>query len=75
MTNGKIRTMPTTMITGLWDPGSESKVPERVKVRMSDGSSAVYQLSVEQPHPQCLKAVDLIRIMTGNTYGGNKNGR
>ena len=61
--SGKIRTLPTTMVTGLWDDGSESKIPERIKMFFADGSRAVYMLSVEQPHPQCLKAIETIRNM------------
>ena len=69
---GKIQTIPTTMVTGYWDPGSSSEIPEAIKIVMANGTRAVYRLHVEQPHPQCLKAIDLIRIMTYNTYGGYK---
>ena len=72
---GKIQTIPTTMVTGYWDPGSSSEIPEAIKIVMSNGTRAVYRLQVEQPHPQCLKAIDLIRIMNETTYGGYKNGR
>ena len=73
--SGKIRTLPTTMVTGLWDPGSDSKIPERIKVCMADGSRAVYLLSVEQPHPQCLKAIENIRNMTTGYERKNTVGR
>ena len=72
---GKIQTIPTTMVTGYWDPGSSSEIPEAIKIIMANGTRAVYRLQVEQPHPQCLKAIDLIRIMNETTYGGYKNGR
>ena len=72
---GKIQTIPTTMVTGYWDPGSSSDIPEAIKIVMANGTRAVYRLQVEQPHPQCLKAIDLIRIMNETTYGGYKNGR
>jgi hypothetical protein len=72
---GKIQTIPTTMVTGYWDPGSSSEIPEAIKIVMANGTRAVYRLQVEQPHPQCLKAIDLIRIMNETTYGGYKNGR
>lgn len=72
---GKIQTIPTTMVTGYWDPGSSSEIPEAIKIVMVNGTRAVYRLQVEQPHPQCLKAIDLIRIMNETTYGGYKNGR
>lgn len=73
--HGKIQTIPTTMVTGYWDPGSSSEIPEAIKIVMANGTRAVYRLQVEQPHPQCLKAIDLIRIMNETTYGGYKNGR
>ena len=72
---GKIQTIPTTMVTGYWDPGSSSEIPEEIKIVMANGTRAMYRLQVEQPHPQCLKAIDLIRIMNETTYGGYKNGR
>ena len=72
---GKIQTIPTTMVTGYWDPGSSSEIPEAIKIVMANGTRAVYRLQVEQPHPQCLKAIDLIRIMNETTYGGYKNSR
>lgn len=75
MSNAKIRTLPTTMVTGLWDPGSASEIPERIRIVLSNGMKATYQLSVEQPHPQCMKAIDLVRIMNGHTFGGTKNDR
>ena len=49
--SGKIQTIPTTMVTGYWDPGSESKVPETVKVVMADGTRVMYRMEIEQPHP------------------------
>ena len=70
--SGRIQTIPTTIVTGYWDPGSSSKVPESVKIVMSDGSRAMYRLDIRQPHPQCVKALDLIRIMKSNTYSGYK---
>ena len=72
---GKIQTIPTTMVTGYWDPGSSSEIPEAIKIVMANGTRAVYRLQVEQPHPQCMMAIDLIRIMNETTYGGYKNGR
>ena len=41
MTQQKIRTLPTTMVTGYWDDGSISDVPERIKVVMSDGKRCI----------------------------------
>ena len=42
---------------------------------MEDGHVVTYRREVEQPHPQCMKAVELIRIMKGHTYGGTRKNR
>jgi len=69
--SGKIQTIPTTAVTGYWDPGSESKVPETVKVVMADGTRAKYRLEIEQPHPCFVAAMDNIKNMkTGYAIGG-----
>lgn len=72
MSEAKIRTLPNTMVTGYWDRGSTSEVPERVKIVLADGTKARYVLDVEQPHPQCMKSIELIRVMSECTYGGYK---
>ena len=64
---GRIQTIPTTMVTGYWDPGSKSKLPETVKIIMADGTRAHYRLEIEQPHPSFVKAIGNIR--TGYKYG------
>ena len=56
--SGKIQTIPTTSVTGYWDPGSESKVPETVKVVMADGTRVMYRMEIEQPHPVLGKQLD-----------------
>ena len=69
---GLIRSLPTMMVTGYWDKDSQSKIPERVKVVMHDGTRAMYALDVQQPHPQCEKAVEIIRNMDVRGYGFEK---
>ena len=40
-----------------------SKYPDRVRVSFSDGSSAVYELRIEQPHPLIVENIRIIRRM------------
>ncbi len=47
-----------------------SVYPDTIRIPMSDGHVETYVRMVEQPHPQCLKAIDLIRVMNDTTYGG-----
>lgn len=68
--SGKIQTIPTTSVTGYWDPGSESKVPETVKVVMADGTRVMYRMEIEQPHPCFLAAMDNIKNLEGYRYAG-----
>ena len=66
MSEGKIQTLPTTMITGYWDPGSVSEIPETVKVVMANRKKALYRIVVEQPRPQLRDALDRFsRICVG----------
>jgi len=69
---GLIRSLPTLMVTGYWDKGSKSKKPERVKLVFHDGSKAMYSLDGSQPHPQCEKAIEIIRNMDVRGYGFEK---
>ena len=49
-----------------------SDYPDILKMPMEDGNVITYRREIEQPHPQCLKAVELIRMMKDNTFGGYK---
>jgi hypothetical protein len=49
-----------------------SDYPDRIKMPMEDGHVITYVREIEQPHPKCLKAVDIIRTMQGCTFGGHK---
>jgi hypothetical protein len=53
----------------IWEHGS-SDYPDLIKVAMEDGHVITYRREVEHPHPQCLKSIELIRIMKNHTYGG-----
>ena len=53
------------MVTGYWDKGSSSRIPENVKIVMSDGTRAMYRIDVSQPHPCFLAAMDGINHIIG----------
>ena len=75
MSEAKIRTLPTTMVTGYWDDGSVSDVPEEVKVVMADKRTVRYRIMVEQPKPNTLTPSEMARIMKNHIFGGYKNDR
>ena len=66
-----VRVIPTPQVTGYWHH-EWSDYPDEIKVKMADGTQVIYERRIEQPHPQCRKAIDLIRIMNDTTYGGYK---
>lgn len=75
MNASRIQTLPTLSVTGYWDEGSVSEVPEQVKVVLSDGRHAIYHINVEQPKPNTLTPSEMARIMKDHIFGGIKNGR
>ena len=38
-----------------------SRIPDQIRVSFSDGSTAVYEIKVEQPAPQFLESIRIIR--------------
>ncbi len=40
-----------------------SRIPESIRISFSDGSTAVYELHVEQPAPQIVESIKIIRRM------------
>ena len=42
--------------------------PDSVRISFSDGSTAIYDIRVEQPHPIILENVRIIRRMNGYVY-------
>ena len=58
MSGNKIQTIPTTIVTGYWDPGSVSEIPESVKIVMANGKKAIYRIAIEQPKPQLLEKLE-----------------
>ena len=64
--------LPLPRVHPEWDPEKQNRYPDIIRVSMSDGKVVKYRIEVEQPHPQCMKAVDLIRSMKDCTFGGYK---
>ena len=65
-----VHVLPLPKVLPIWEHGST--YPDKIRVSMSDGKVITYRIDIDQPHPQCLKAVDLIRTMRSCTYGGYK---
>ena len=42
-----------------------SKHPDRIRVSFDDGSTAVYAIDVEQPHPLVMESIRIIRKWNG----------
>ena len=47
----------------------ESEYPEQIRVSFEDGRTAIYDLHSEQPAPQVLKSIEIIRKMKVTTDG------
>lgn len=58
-------------VAAIWEHES-SDYPDLIKVPMEDSKVITYRREVEQPHPQCLKTLEIIRVMKNCTYGGYK---
>ena len=41
----------------------DSEIPERIRVSFTNGTSAVYDLHVDQPAPQVIESIKIIRRM------------
>ena len=44
-----------------------SRIPERIRVSFSDGSTAIYDLHMDQPAPIIIENIKIIRRMAGYT--------
>jgi hypothetical protein len=42
-----------------------SEKPDRIRVSFDNGTTAVYVLDVEQPHPMCVESIRIIRKWNG----------
>lgn len=69
----KIRTLPTLIVTGYWDEGSVSEIPENIKIVMANKQKAQYRIVVEQPRPQLRETLDeFSRICVGYERKGEQ---
>ena len=41
----------------------DSEIPERIRISFTNGTSAVYDLHVDQPAPQVIESIKIIRRM------------
>lgn len=58
-------------VAAIWEH-DWSDYADLIKVPMEDGKVVSYRREIEQPHPQCLKTLEIIRLMKEHTYGGTK---
>lgn len=58
-------------VAAIWEH-DWSDYPDLIKVPMEGGQVITYRRVIEQPHPQCLKTIEIIRLMKEHTYGGTK---
>ena len=65
-----VQVLPLPKVLPIWEHGG--RYPEIIRVSMSDGKVITYRIETAQPHPQCEKALDLIRAMKSCTFGGYK---
>ena len=45
----------------IYDEDHNSRHPDRIRVSFTDGSTAVYVLETDQPHPACIKSIEIIK--------------
>ena len=64
----KKRQMSFEDVTAVWE-NVESIYPQTLQIPM-DGQSVTYRLEIQQPSPQVMKTIDLIRVMKNHIYGG-----
>lgn len=46
--------------------------PASIYVKLGDNTTEIYERRIPQPEPHLMKAIDLVRTMSENTYGGYK---
>lgn len=52
-----------------------SEYPDALRVSFSDGSTAIYELRTEQPHPMVIKSIEIIRKWNTGTLPEEKKQR
>lgn len=48
-------------VVPIYDPERNSKYPDSIRVSFGDGSTMVYDIHVELPHPKCMESIEIIR--------------
>ena len=48
-------------VVPIYDEDHNSRLPDSIRVSFEDGSTAVYDIHVEQPHPACMESITIIR--------------
>ena len=65
------RIEPLIRVNAVWEREC-SDYPDVIKVPMKDGHVIEYRIDRQQPHPNLMKAIDIIRLMNDCTVGGYK---
>ena len=69
-----IKVKPLSPVAAIWERDI-SIYPDIIKIPMEDGHVITYRMEVQQPAPQVIKTLELIRIMNHCAYGGYKGKR
>lgn len=48
-------------VVPIYEENRNGKYPDSIRVSFADGSTAVYDRHVEQPHPMCMESIEIIR--------------
>ena len=65
----EMRVLPLVRVDAKYSDAC-GKYPERIRIAMADGSTQWYRIEVQQPAPQVLKTIELIRAMNEVASGG-----
>lgn len=57
-----VRVLPLVNVFGRHEH-DWSRYYDFIRIPMSDGTVITYRREIEQPHPQCVKTIELIRSM------------
>ena len=52
---------------------TDSEIPERVRISFTNGTSAIYDLHTDQPHPLVLKNIEIMKETKKNITQGYVN--
>ena len=48
-------------VVPIYDEDHNSRLPDSIRVSFEDGTTAVYDIHVDQPHPACIESITIIR--------------